>query len=72
MIITDWIHTLAGFFILFSLALGVEASPLFHSQYWLFFTAFVGLNLFQFGFSKFCPMAYILKRLGVPEGRTLA
>ncbi|KAB2890753.1 MAG: DUF2892 domain-containing protein [Desulfobulbaceae bacterium] len=72
MIITDWIHTLAGLFILFSLALGVEASPLFHSQYWLFFTAFVGLNLFQFGFSKFCPMAYILKRLGVPEGRTLA
>lgn len=72
MIITDWIHTLAGFFILFSLALGVEASPLFHSRYWLFFTAFVGLNLFQFGFSKFCPMAYILKRLGVPEGRTLA
>lgn len=71
MIITDWIHTLAGFFILFSLALGVEASPIFHSQYWLFFTAFVGLNLFQFGFSKFCPMAYILKRLGVPEERTL-
>lgn len=71
MIITDWIHTLAGLFILFSLALGVEASPLYHSKYWLFFTAFVGLNLFQFGFSKFCPMAYILKRLGVPEGRAL-
>ena len=71
MIVTDWIHTLAGLFVLFSLALGVEASPLYHSKYWLFFTAFVGLNLFQFGFSKFCPMAYILKRLGVPEGRTL-
>jgi hypothetical protein len=69
MIIVDWIHTLAGFFILFSLALGVEASPFFISKYWLFFTTFVGLNLFQFGISKFCPMAYILKRLGVPETR---
>lgn len=69
MIIVDWIHTLAGSFILLSLALGVEASPFFLSKYWLFFTAFVGLNLFQFGISKFCPMAYILKRLGVPETR---
>ncbi|PID77711.1 MAG: sulfurtransferase [Deltaproteobacteria bacterium] len=67
MIITDWIHTLAGTFILLSLALGVEASPIFLSKYWLFFTAFVGLNLFQYGFSKFCPVAAILKKLGVPE-----
>lgn len=69
MIITDWIHTLAGTFILTSLALGVPASPLFHSPYWLWFTAFVGANLFQFGISKFCPMALILKALGVPERR---
>ena len=69
MIITDWIHTIAGLFILLSLALGVEASPIFLSKYWLFFTAFVGLNLLQFGFSKFCPMAMILKALGVPESR---
>ncbi len=69
MIIVDWIHTLAGSFILLSLALGVEASPFFLSKFWLFFTAFVGLNLFQFGISKFCPMAYILKRLGVPDTR---
>ena len=69
MIITDWIHVFAGAFILLSLALGVEASPLFHSKYWLFFTAFVGANLFQFGFSKFCPMGKILKALGVPESR---
>jgi len=67
MIITDWIHTIAGFFILLSLALGVDASPLFHSKYWLFFTGFVGLNFFQFGFTKFCPMGIILKALGVPE-----
>jgi len=69
MIITDWIHVLAGSFILLSLALGVEASPVFHSKYWLFFTAFVGLNLFQFGFSKFCPLEFILKKLGVAEKR---
>ena len=70
MIITDWIHTVAGLFILLSLALGVEASPIFHSKYWLIFTAFVGANLLQFGFSKFCPMGLILKALGVPEQRT--
>jgi len=69
MIINDWIHTLAGFFILLSLSLGVESSPIFHSKYWLLFTAFVGLNLLQFGFSKYCPMGLILKVLGVPEKR---
>ncbi len=69
MIISDWIHVIAGFFILLSLSLGVPASPLFHSAYWLFFTAFVGLNLLQFGFSKFCPLGLILKKLGVPDKR---
>lgn len=69
MIITDWIHAIAGFFILLSLSLGVELSPLFQSSYWLIFTAFVGLNLFQFGFSRFCPLGLILKKLGVPETR---
>lgn len=69
MIVTDWIHAIAGFFILLSLSLGVEASPIFHSKYWLLFTAFVGLNLLQFGFSKFCPMGFILKAFGVPEKR---
>ena len=67
MIVTDWVHTIAGSFILLSLALGVPASPVFQSQYWLFFTAFVGLNLFQYGISKFCPLALILKAVGVPE-----
>lgn len=69
MIVTDWIHTIAGTFILLSLALGAPASPVFHSPYWLWFTAFVGANLFQFGISKFCPLALILKALGVPEQR---
>lgn len=67
MIVTDWIHTIAGTFILVSLALGAQASPVYHSSYWLWLTAFVGANLFQFGLTKFCPMALILKALGVPE-----
>ncbi len=69
MIITDWVRAIAGLFILISLTLGVEASPLFVHKYWLFFTAFVGANLLQSGFSKFCPLAMILKALGVPESR---
>ena len=70
MIITDWIHSIAGFFILLSLSLGVEASPIFLSSYWLLFTTFVGLNLFQFGLTKVCPLGFILKKLGVPEKRS--
>ena len=62
------IRIFAGTFILLSLALGVEGSPLFASKWWLAFTAFVGFNLFQFGFTKFCPLGLILKKLGVPEG----
>jgi hypothetical protein len=69
MIVSDWIHVIAGSFILLSLSLGIETSPIFHSKYWLFFTAFVGLNLFQFGFSKFCPLGLILKKFGIPESR---
>ncbi len=61
------IRILAGLFILVSLALGVEGSPMFVSRWWLAFTAFVGANLFQFGFSNVCPLAFILKKLGVPE-----
>ena len=71
MIITDWIHVIAGSFILLSLLLGVDCpgNPLFLSRYWLLLTAFVGANLFQFGLTKFCPMALILKKLGVRENR---
>lgn len=67
MTVTDLIHVFAGSFILLSLALGVQASPIFHSAYWLWFTAFVGANLLQFGFSKVCPLGFILKKLGVKE-----
>ena len=62
------VRLLAGTFILLSLALGVQGSPLFVSPWWLAFTAFVGANLLQFGFSKVCPLGMILKKLGVPEG----
>ena len=55
----------AGSFILLSLALGIEASPIFASKYFLFFTAFVGLNLFQSGFTKICPLNNMLAKCGV-------
>jgi hypothetical protein len=56
----QWIRAIAGTFILASIVLAV-----FHSQYWLFFTAFVGLNLLQSAFSKWCPMEDILAKAGV-------
>ncbi len=59
------VRIVAGFFILLSLALGVEASPIFVNSYFLFFTAFVGLNLFQSGFTQVCPLNSILARFGV-------
>ncbi len=59
------VRIVAGFFVMTSLALGVHGSPLFVSPYFLFFTAFVGLNLFQSGFTRFCPLNTILGKLGV-------
>lgn len=59
---------MAGTFVLLSLALGVEASPLFHSSNWLWFTVFVGVNLFQSGITGWCLMDKILARAGVAEG----
>ncbi|MFH1717762.1 MAG: DUF2892 domain-containing protein [Planctomycetota bacterium] len=51
---------IAGFFVLVSILLAR-----YHSGYWLFFTAFVGLNLLQSAFTDWCPMMTILKKLGV-------
>jgi hypothetical protein len=56
-----WIRVIAGAFVLASLALGWFVSPWF-----LLFTVFVGLNLFQAGFTNWCLMETILKKLGVP------
>ncbi|HEX5341282.1 MAG TPA: DUF2892 domain-containing protein [Duganella sp.] len=61
------IRFFAGLMILLSLALGAEASPLFVSKYWLWLATFVGANLFQFSLTNFCPLAILLKKLGVPE-----
>ncbi|WP_242337783.1 MULTISPECIES: DUF2892 domain-containing protein [Anaeromyxobacter] len=68
------VRVLAGTFVLLSLALGVEASPLFVSARFLWFTAFVGLNLVQSAFSGFCPAEMILRKAGLPdrEPETLA
>ena len=67
---TSWqiVRIIAGTFILLTLALGLPGSPLYMSQWWLAFTAFVGLNLLQFGFSNACPLGFILRKLGVPDG----
>lgn len=62
------VRIVAGFFIMLSLSLGVEASPIFVSKYFLFFTAFVGLNLFQSGFTRICPLNNILAKFGVKSG----
>jgi hypothetical protein len=59
------IRIVAGSFILLSLALGVDASPVFVSRWFLAFTAFVGANLLQSGFTRFCPLEMILRAAGV-------
>lgn len=61
------VRIVAGTFVLLSLALGVQSSPVFISSYFLLFTAFVGFNLFQSGITRFCPLDSILARLGVKK-----
>ena len=63
-----YIRIMAGFFVMLSLALGFEGSPIFVSPWFLAFTAFVGANLFQSGITGFCIPGILLKKLGVPEG----
>ena len=67
MTVERYIRVFAGSFILLSLLLGAPASPLYVSSWFLWLTAFVGANLLQFGFSNFCPMGLILRRLGVRD-----
>ena len=67
MTVERYIRIFAGTFILLSLLLGVQGSPLFVSEWFLLLTAFVGANLLQFGFTNFCPLGLIRKKLGVPE-----
>ena len=63
MTIDRLVTMLAGIMILLSLLLAIV-----HSGYWLWFTAFVGANLIQVSITGFCPMAIILKFLGVKPG----
>ncbi|MDD2741327.1 MAG: DUF2892 domain-containing protein [Rhodocyclaceae bacterium] len=62
------IRIMAGSFILLSVALGAPASPIFVSQWFLAFTAFVGFNLLQSGFTGFCPPEKLLTKLGFKSG----
>jgi hypothetical protein len=57
------LRLIAGFFVMLSVALGYWVHPA-----WFLFTAFVGLNLFQSGFTDWCPMMAILRNLGVRSG----
>lgn len=61
--IDQWVFRLAGLFVLASLALSQV-----HHVNWLWFTAFVGANMFQASFTGFCPLAMILQKLGVWSG----
>ena len=63
MTINRYLRLIAGFFVM----LGVVLAD-YHSPYWLLFTGFFGLNLFQSAFTDWCPMMPILRRLGVKEG----
>ena len=62
------IRIVAGSFVMLSLSLGAPGSPLFQNTNWLWFTAFVGLNLFQSGFTTFCPLNNILAKFGIKGG----
>jgi hypothetical protein len=58
----NYIRIIAGGLVFTSALLGFVYSP-----YWLFVTMFVGLNLFQFGFTGFCPLAIVLRKMGVKD-----
>ena len=67
---TSWqvVRLVAGLFILASLALGIEGSPVFVNPWWLAFTAFVGANLLQSALTKWCLMESIVRKLGFQPG----
>ena len=62
MTIERYLRLIAGFFVMASAALGYWVHP-----NWFLFTAFVGLNLFQSGFSNWCPAMAIFRKLGLPD-----
>ena len=58
--VEEALRMVAGLFVMLSVALGVWVNP-----WWFAFTAFVGLNLFQSAFTKWCPMMTILRKAGL-------
>jgi hypothetical protein len=60
MSVNEWLRAIAGVFVVVSVLLGHFVNPWF-----LAFTAFVGLNLFQSAFTRWCPMMAILRKMGV-------
>jgi hypothetical protein len=68
MTVDNAVRALAGTFVLLSLALGVDASPLFVSRHFLWLTAFVGANLLQSAFTHFCPAEMVFRKLGLRDG----
>lgn len=63
------VRIIAGFFIMLSLALAHFSGSVDLTELsWLWFTLFVGFNLFQSGITRFCPMDMILKKAGVQPG----
>lgn len=67
---TSWqtVRAFAGAFLLLTLALGAPASPFFISQWWLAVSAFIGLNLLQSGFTRWCLLERMLARFGMRQG----
>jgi len=65
MTINRIVRIVAGFFVLLSLGLGASGSPFFVNANFLWFTAFVGVNLFQSGFTQICPLNNILAKFGI-------
>lgn len=61
--VLDWVHVFAGIMVVLGTILTVWVHPA-----WAILTAFVGLNLAQFGVSGFCPFSWMLKKCGVPDG----
>ena len=57
-----WLRLIAGTVVLVSVTLGHFVSPYFY-----LLTAFVGLNLLQSAFTRWCPMITVLKKLGIRE-----
>ena len=61
------IRRFAGVFVILSVSLGLFVHPA-----WFAFTAFVGFNLLQSSFTRFCPLERVLGRVGFPSCRPCA